>query len=158
MIGLKRNSVKLHPYTQEWKQAFSDEKKKLGKALGEKLIDVQHIGSTSIPGCLAKPIIDIIAAVKSQNDGLSIIQPLESLDYEYHGEMGIPGRFYFVKRERKLSLFHLHVYTFNSENWTNHLIFRDYLLKHPEDVEKYSRLKVDLLDRYKGDRKKSNEI
>lgn len=63
MLGLKRGTVKLVEYNPKWKQGFSREAEKIRDVLGQDCVDVQHVGSTAIPGILAKPIIDIAVVV-----------------------------------------------------------------------------------------------
>lgn len=150
MIGLERDIVRLAPYTAEWKRLFEQEKALLQAAIGHHVLDIQHVGSTSIPGMVAKPIIDVGIAVTSFEGARVCIQPIEQLGYEYRGEFGIPLRHYFVKGDPRTH--HLHMHELDSPDWENQVLFRDYLIQHPALAEEYAALKVDLAQRYRTDR------
>jgi GrpB-like predicted nucleotidyltransferase (UPF0157 family) len=157
MLGLEKGFVRLVPYNPAWQEMFANEKARLQAAIGGFILDIQHVGSTAIPGCLAKPIIDFAIAVKDL-DQIETCVPLslrgtllEGLGCSYHGENGIPGRHYFQYRN-PLTLFHLHMSTPDHANWVNHIRFRDYLRSHPEAVEAYSALKQVLVAQVTYDR------
>jgi GrpB-like predicted nucleotidyltransferase (UPF0157 family)/GNAT superfamily N-acetyltransferase len=150
MIGLERDRVRLVPYTAEWKRLFEEEKARLQAAIGPYVLDIQHVGSTSIPGMVAKPIIDIGISVTSFEGARICIQPVEQLGYEYRGEFGIPLRHYFVKGDPRTH--HLHMHELGSPDWENQVLFRDYLIQHPALADEYAALKVDLAQRYPADR------
>jgi len=150
MIGLEKGIVKLSPYTEEWKLLFAVEKASLQTALGGSILDVQHVGSTAIPGMLAKPIIDIAIAVFDFEEAKVCIQPIEAQGYEYKGEFGIPHRHYFVKGDPRI--FHLHICEINSLEWRDLLLFRDYLCQHPDVANEYAELKLQLASKYPQDR------
>ena len=107
MIGLPRGVVQLVPYTTEWIRLFEAEKARLQAAIGEHVLDIQHVGSTAIPGMIAKPIIDIGIAVEAFEEARVCVQPVESLGYEYRGEQGIPRRHYFVKGDPRIHHIHM---------------------------------------------------
>ncbi|UCG03342.1 MAG: GrpB family protein [Candidatus Heimdallarchaeota archaeon] len=150
MIGLKRGIVKLSPYSPKWVQVYSKEKLQLEIAIGEQILNIQHIGSTAIPGMMAKPIIDIAVAVHDFKKAFKCVKPLKNLGYEYKGEFGIPNRHYFVKGSPRV--FHLHMLEISSQEWKNHLFFRDFLLQHPDKAKKYAELKKLLAQRFSADR------
>jgi GrpB-like predicted nucleotidyltransferase (UPF0157 family) len=150
MIGLERGVVKLAPYTVEWRRCFEEEKVLLQAVIGQHVLDIQHVGSTSIPGMIAKPIIDIGVAVESFEEAKVCIQPIEQLGYEYRGERGIPRRHYFAKGDPRTH--HLHMNEIDSRDWENQVLFRDHLIQHPHLAEEYAALKVDLARRYPTDR------
>ncbi len=150
MLGLEKGVVRLVPYSSEWIRYFEQEKGALHAALGDKILDIQHVGSTSIPGMLAKPIVDIAIAVADFDEARACIPQLESLGYEYKGEFGIPRRHYFVKGDPRL--FHLHMSEIDSLEWQNTLLFRDYLRDHPGAASEYAQLKQQLAARFPQDR------
>jgi GrpB-like predicted nucleotidyltransferase (UPF0157 family) len=150
MIGLEKGIVKLAPYTEEWKLLFEVEKASLRTVVNSYILDVQHVGSTSIPGMLAKPIIDIAIAVLDFEEAKVCIGPIEALGYEYKGEFGIPRRHYFVKGDPRI--FHLHICEVNSLEWQNLLLFRDYLSHHLDVAKDYSEQKLQLASKYPQDR------
>jgi GrpB-like predicted nucleotidyltransferase (UPF0157 family) len=140
----------LVPYTPAWKGYFEREKATLQVVLGTKILDIQHIGSTSIPGMIAKPIIDIAIAVVDFDEAKVCIPLVESLGYEYKGEFGIPRRHYFVKGDPRL--FHIHMSEASGAEWENTLLFRDYLCNHPDMAEEYAQLKQQLAKKHPQDR------
>jgi len=150
MLGLERGVVRLVPYAPEWKDYFEREKAALRQVLGGQILDIQHVGSTAIPGMPAKPIIDIAIAVHDFEEARVNIPLIESLGYEYKGEFGIPHRHYFVKGEPRL--FHIHMSEITSVEWRNTLLFRDYLRQHQDAAQEYARLKQQLALKYPHDR------
>jgi GrpB-like predicted nucleotidyltransferase (UPF0157 family) len=154
MIGLERDIIRLEPHNPEWALLYERERACLAAALGCHVLDLQHVGSTAIPGIRAKPILDIAAAVASYEAAAVCIAPLEALGYTYRGEHGIPRRRYFVLRasEGETTLVHLHMLEIHSAEWENHLLFRDYLRAHPRDAQAYQALKEQLMARYPDDR------
>lgn len=150
MIGLERGTVKLAPYTTEWKRLFEQEKALLQAAVGDYVLDIQHVGSTSIPGMVAKSIIDIGIAVRSFEEATVCVKPIKQLGYEYRGEHGIPRRHFFVKGDPRTH--HVHVNEIDSRDWENQVLFRDYLIRHPEIAQGYAELKMELAQRFPTDR------
>ncbi len=125
MLGLPKGTVKLEAHSERWQQCFVEEAARIRAAIGEVVASIEHIGSTSVRGIAAKPIIDIAVGVQKIADGKSCVRPLENIGYEYRGEHGIAGRFYFVKGEPRTH--HLHLVEIGSDFWRSHLLFRDYL-------------------------------
>ena len=97
MLGLARGTVALEPYDDRWPTLFRTEEAELQIAIGAYVLDIQHVGSTSILGIPAKPIIDIAVAVNNFEAAAVCIAPLAALGYLYRGEAGIPRRHYFPK-------------------------------------------------------------
>ena len=150
MLGLPKGTVKLEPHTKQWDQLFAEEEARLRKVVGDHVVAIEHIGSTAICGISAKPIIDIAVAVKNSADGERCVKPLEGIGYEYRGEHGIAGRFYFVKGEPRTH--HLHMILEDSDFWRSHLLFRDYLRENPVAAKEYEDLKLELARDYVNDR------
>ena len=150
-IGLHSGTVELIAHHPKWAEYFSKEKQLLFKILGEKVLDIRHIGSTSIPGIRAKPILDILAGVKILADVEAFTQDLSKIGYEDKGNGGVPGRRYFVKGTEAKRTHHLNFCEMNSLFWRSHLAFRDYLERHPEIAGEYSALKQGLADRFPHD-------
>ena len=153
-IGLERGLVRLEPYSAVWAQRHQEERARLAAALGLHVLDIQHVGSTAIPGLSAKPILDIAIAVASFEAATACIAPLEALGYLYRGENGIPRRHYFVLRapDGETTLVHVHMLKGSSAEWENHLLFGDYLRAHPDAVQAYQALKQQLRAQFRGDR------
>jgi len=155
MIGLEKGTVKLMPHKELWHQLFAEEAARLRDAIGEHVVAIEHVGSTAICGLSAKPIIDIAAAVPEAANAERCVRPLKNIGYQYRGENGIARRYYFVKGEPRTH--HLHMVESGSDLWKSHLLFRDYVRKHPEVAEEYERLKRDLAIKYERDREAYTE-
>ena len=104
------------------------------------------VGSTSVPCLVAKPIIDIMAALRRLVDARACIEPLQTIGYEYvpEHEASIPERRYFRKGPPGARTHHLHMVELRSGFWEGHLLFRDFLRAHPDVADGYYRLKVRL--------------
>lgn len=153
MIGLKYGIVKLLPYNKKWGTLFEKERKNLERKLGNLILDIQHIGSTSIPGISAKPIIDIFMGVRLMKDAKKLVKPLKELGYELRREFGGHNiQILFVKGPESKRTHHLHVVKYNGVLWRNSLLFRDYLCEHPARAKQYAGLKNKLAEKYASDR------
>lgn len=140
--------VEVVPHDAAWRSKFVDESNLITPVLGDNLVIIHHIGSTSIPGIYAKPIIDILVEVK---DITKVDEPnaaMTALGYEAMGEFGIPGRRFFRKNTESQRSHHVHIFAANSPDIKRHLAFRDYMIAHPEDAQKYSELKRQLAKLY----------
>jgi len=150
MLGIPRDIVRLVPYTPEWVRLFDEERRQLQDAVGEHVLDIQHIGSTAIPGMIAKPLLDIAIAVADFEAARVCVEPIAALGYEYRGEGGIPRRHYFVKGEPRTH--HVHMVEIGSQDWRQCLLFRDHLIRHPEAARQYAELKRLLAAEHRTDR------
>lgn len=142
-MGVEKIIIKniiVTPYNPDWPSLFEAEAIKIRAALGDDCIAIHHIGSTSVPGLIAKPVIDIIGVVK---DSEKAIELLEGLGFKYKGEYNIPMRCYFNRSQGTDT--NLHVYEEGHPEIELNLLFRDYLRQHPEAKEEYRRLKENLL-------------
>lgn len=151
-IGLPRWAVKVVAHNAKWAEYFRLEKAVLYQIGGTKLLDVRHIGSTSIPGMPAKPIVDILAAVKILSDVELFTDKLIRIGYTDKGNGDVVGRRYFVKGGADRRTHHLNFCEMNSLFWTTHLAFRDYLERHAEAAEQYASLKRSLVAKFPNDR------
>jgi GrpB-like predicted nucleotidyltransferase (UPF0157 family) len=146
MVGSESDIVRLILYNSDWEQLFEDEKSRLQEVVGAYVLEIQHVGSTSIPGMIAKPIIDIAIAVQNFEDATICIKPIEQLGYEYRGENGIPRRHFFIKGNPRTH--HIHMNEISSRDWLNQIAFRNYLIQHPGIAKEYAELKVKLAQSY----------
>jgi GrpB-like predicted nucleotidyltransferase (UPF0157 family) len=149
-LGLSRdNKVELKSCFSDWQKAFEIEKARLSSCLNDSSIEIHHIGSTSIPSILAKPILDILIVVPSIETLDLKQQNFEALGYEYKGEYGIQGRRYCVlyNFDKTIGYVHIHSFQRGHSEVENHLLFRNYLIAHPERAASYQNLKLDLLKR-----------
>jgi GrpB-like predicted nucleotidyltransferase (UPF0157 family) len=136
--------VELHRHSPHWAKLAHAETARLHDVLGGVLVTVHHIGSTSIPGIMAKPIIDLIP-VASDLDSLDRALPsLQALGYESLGEFGLPGRRYCRRNDPVTGkrAFQLHCYAQGSPEIDRHLAFADYLRAHPAIAKDYEAEKI----------------
>lgn len=135
--------VELAPHDLNWAAMAEAEGRALALALGSSLMQVHHVGSTSIPGIHAKPIIDLLPVVASLAELDARRSDIEALGYQWSGEYGLPGRRYCTKSDpmtgRRLT--QAHCYVQGSPEITRHLAFRDYLRARPDLSQAYDREK-----------------
>ncbi len=154
MIGLKRGIVRLVPHSEEWTTFFEKEKIILQRTLGNQALDIQHVGSTSIPDMIAKPIIDIAVGIKFIKDFRKCIKPLQLVGYESKEVNKNHRQFTFNKGPEDKRICHLHLVKYNGEIWKDYLAFRDYLKADKKRALKYSLLKKRLAKKYPENRVK----
>lgn len=141
----KDPAVEVVPYDPHWSEKFAQEAAKIKAALGDNCITVHHVGSTSVPGLSAKPIIDMVPVVK---DILKVdAAALENLGYEGRGELGMLFRRYFSNRAC-----HLHIWEEGNPEIDKHLTFRSYLVENPDELKRYEALKLTLAETFRQDR------
>ncbi|PEC22035.1 GrpB family protein [Bacillus cereus] len=143
--------IVIKPYQKEWQEEYLKEKDKFCSLLGEEMIAIEHIGSTSIEGLGAKPLIDMMIGVTDLQITEKWIKPLSKIGYEYVPKETSNWRF-FRKGEWRAGTHHLHVYIYNSDEWRNNLLFRDFLKKHEWARKEYGELKEMLATTYPFDR------
>lgn len=153
MIGLPKNSVILYPHSEKWIILFEEEKNNLYNCIKEYVIDIQHVGSTSISGMYSKPIIDIVVGIKHFKDGFKLIDDLESIGYNFKGSLGKSIRFFFWKGNEGNNTHNLHIVEYGDKNWDNQILFKDFMNKHSDYRDEYCRLKIELASKFKDDRK-----
>ena len=120
--------------------------------MGDMLIEIHHIGTTSVPGLAPKPVIDMLPIVREITLSSVLNPQFEAIGYEPMGENGIPGRRYFRKGGVYHRSHHLHI--FGEDNLigiNRHLAFRDYLRTHPDVVAEYAALKQKLAKQFPDD-------
>ena len=117
-------------------------------------MQIEHIGSTAIPGLAAKPTIDILIGIRNLEGAGRIIPLLQSAGYVYvpEFELDMPERRYFYKGRKVEDDFHLHMVEAGSPFWKRHLAFRDHLRAHPDEVKAYEELKLALAKKFRDDR------
>ena len=151
-IGLKRGIVKLFEYQKGWVSLYKAEHQQLKSALNDFVSDIQHIGSTSVPGLCAKPIIDILIGVKTLENYVEYIDILKRIGYEFRECASEPDRKFFLKRNNDIRTHHLHIVEIDTEEWNKHIIFRDYLIDHKDTSGEYACLKYELARKFTEDR------
>ena len=153
MLGLERGTVRLVPHENVWAENFKNEKEILQKALGDLAIDIQHVGSTSIPNIMAKPILDVGVGVKDMEAILATIPLLQQAGYDVANKIEEKGEVLGRRGGDEIRTHLIHVDIIGSKNWENHIIFRDYLLAHPEAAKEYEQLKLKNQKEFTHDRK-----
>ncbi|MBR6019087.1 MAG: GrpB family protein [Lachnospiraceae bacterium] len=139
-MGTKR--VYVAPYDAQWKEDYAAIREELAAALGDLALRIEHVGSTSVEGLSAKPIIDIDVVIEDGTKLDAVIAALGGIGYSHEGNLGIVGREAFkYEGKEHLRRHHLYVCTQDSPELRRHLVFRDYLRSHPEAVKEYSRIK-----------------
>jgi GrpB-like predicted nucleotidyltransferase (UPF0157 family) len=150
VLGLESDRVRLRPYTSRWAELFALEAPRIRAALGAMVVDVQHVGSTSIPGLMAKPILDIVVGL----DQLAIyplcIGPLAALGYEHVPWQGLAQNEVFSRGTPRTHL--VHVVEHGGEKWRDYLKFRERLANVPGLAREYEALKRDLATTHELDR------
>lgn len=153
-MALKRGIVELESYNEEWSKEYKREEELLKKVLGDKIKEIHHVGSTSIKGLKAKPVIDILIVIDSL-DSISVIEKLlKPYDYENRGQQGISDRYFFVKGPEDARTHYVHFVEPKSNTYYNQVYFKKYLIEHPEYIKKYCDLKQDLAEKYADERPK----
>lgn len=151
-LGLDREKVRLSPYQSVWVEEFAQEAARLRTALGNCAIEIEHVGSTSIPGMAAKPLIDIMVTVPNLHGEPNILPRLEHLGYEFRPEASDENRLFLAKGARTRRTHHVHVVQHGGEEAVKLRTFRDYLKGHPEVAREYLALKLQLAAAHQNDR------
>ncbi len=131
-------------YDQRWPRLFDQEQRRIRRALGDAVVDIQHFGSTAIPGLAAKPIVDVLVGIRTSKLDEGQIAALEGLGYQHLSEAGLPGRFAF--RKRHPLAYNLAVAKWGERLWRDNLALRDYLRAYPEDARRYEQHKRELVN------------
>ena len=143
------------PYDEAWPSLFEEERARIERAIGPWVEGIEHVGSTAVPGLAAKPVIDIMVGVKSLGDTPILVERLEAMTYDYVPELErqMPQRRYFrkLRQGRRTHQIHL-VERSDAAFWDRHILFRDYLRRHPGVAKEYARLKHELSGRFREDR------
>lgn len=139
---MRTKKVTVLPYDRTWKLAFEEIKREIEGTIGDLIVGIEHIGSTSVEGLSAKPIIDIDVIIKDYSIFDSVVSKLESIGYAHEGNLGIKDREAFkYSYKPHLQQHHLYVCPQQSEELHRHITFRNYLRSNPEAVKKYSAVK-----------------
>ena len=142
--------VTLVPYDTTWPLEFAAEADRIERACAGLQIRLEHIGSTAIPGMSAKPVIDILAGRPGTVSGEKYVAAFRQIGYEHKGAYGIPGRNYFRRGTPRTH--HVHLVSWSSDFWRDHLLFRDYLRTNPDAAREYETIKRELAATYLFDK------
>lgn len=146
MVKGKSPVVQVVPYNGQWPRFFEVHTQSVAPFFGSNYVTAHHIGSTSVPGLWAKPVIDMIVVVHDLVKAKKAIPDLKSLGYVYAGEAGIPFHLYFYKSDC-----HLHIFEKESPEIAHALCFRAWMASHQDDAQEYVALKKKLAQTYSHD-------
>ncbi|WP_155593886.1 GrpB family protein [Lysinibacillus cavernae] len=149
---MKKIEVVLSEYDPNWEQQFLYEKRRIQEVIGHSIVGIEHIGSTSIKGLKAKPIIDILLGVQSIEEVPELIEALKNIEYEYVPKPELMDRRFFRKGLWGQGTSHLHICEYNSNEWNDKCLFRDYLRLNAQAANEYEALKEQLADHFQNDR------
>ena len=151
MLGVKRYKVTLSLHDDNWENEYEIAKNEIMALFSENIVEICHVGSTTIKGIVAKPILDIAVVIKNTEE--LNISGMETIGYEFCGEAGVPGRYLFVRRVNgDISTHHIHCYPENHENYRTTVLFCNFLNKNYEYAQQYNDLKIKLSEKYSDDR------
>ena len=139
---MRSRRVIVEPYNEAWKSDFEAIKCELEATIGDMIIGIEHVGSTSVAGMSAKPCIDIDVVIEDYSAFDEIVKGLAAVGYIHEGDLGIKDREAFRYSDKPhLRQHHLYVCPKNSEELRRHITFRDFLAAHPESAREYSLVK-----------------
>ena len=155
---MRTKRVAVVPYDAAWEAAFEAIKREIEAAIGDLILDIEHVGSTAVQGLSAKPCIDLDIVIKDYTVFAQLADRLAAIGYIHEGDLGIKDREAFKYSDKPhLQTHHLYVCPENSEELYRHIKFRDFLRSNAEAVQKYSavkekaaRLFPDDIDKYIG--------
>lgn len=150
-LGLESGIVRVVAYEPVWPELFAAEAQRLHGVLGSALpLEIEHMGSTAVPGLAAKPVLDMMAGYPAGARVEPYIEALVRAGYVHRGEREIPGREFF--RRGNPRAYHVHMVLRDGSFWRDHLAFRDALRAQPSIRDAYAALKLDLARRHPRDR------
>jgi GrpB-like predicted nucleotidyltransferase (UPF0157 family) len=140
LMETMQHLIEIRDYDPHWGKAFDELRAKLSAALGSLAVEIEHVGSTAVPGLPAKPIIDIDVVVESEAAFAAVREKLALAGYVYEGDLGISGRHAFEATD-PAPAHHLYVCARDNAELRRHLAFRDYLRAHPDAAGEYGAMK-----------------
>ena len=139
---MQTKKVIVLPYDNSWKSAFEKIKQEIESAIGDLILGIEHVGSTSVEGMSAKPCIDIDVIIKDYSTFDIVVSKLDTIGYTHEGNLGIKDREAFKYTNKPhLQKHHLYVCPQYSKELLRHITFRNYLQSNQEAVKKYSLVK-----------------
>lgn len=151
-LGLPRHDVRLVTHDPRWPALYELAAVELRACLGERIRDIEHIGSTAIPGLEAKPILDLMVAVSGLPLSEDFHGDLHDIGYQYRDLDTVPGRLFFAKGPESARTHYLSVCEVGSPFWISHLAFRDALRSDERLAQEYAALKRRLAQQFPHDR------
>ena len=159
LLNAINERVELRPYDPLWTSMFTVERDRLIALFPESFIDIQHFGSTAVPGLSAKPVIDMLAGVASMSIADSLIEPLCRVGYDTSAEFNatLSDRRWLMKWANGHRTHHLHIVVHGGDEWQLRLRFRDALRADDKLAQQYNLLKNELAARFTDDREAYTE-
>jgi GrpB-like predicted nucleotidyltransferase (UPF0157 family) len=147
------DTVELRPYDPDWPAAFERERTLIAPILGANAVAIEHMGSTSIRGLSAKPIVDVIVLVQDLELARDVVPALEETGYSYWADNPDKTKLFLVRGlpPAPHRTHHLHIYS-DVDEVERHLVFRDQLRADPRVRDAYLALKTELAERFRNDR------
>jgi len=148
-----QNTLVVVEYDPNWVTEFERIRDYLMEQIGDLVLEIKHVGSTSVPGLCAKPIIDIVAVMDSYDVFPEIVTRLENVGFQHEGDRGIKNREAFKRLiPDDFMDYHFYVCPKDSEESRRQNIFRNALLNDKDIADEYGKLKMRLIDEVNGDR------
>lgn len=159
MLGLRRTEIRVVPYQSSWAQAYEDARADILRVSAQIEMLIEHIGSTSVPGLMSKPIVDIGILLSDPDRFTELRSNLASIGWIYRGDKGSGGggRLLVLESEPEVRTHHLHVHFPGATDWRRYLAFRDSLRVDHQLRLRYGLLKMDLAERFHDDRMRYTE-
>lgn len=149
---MQTKKVVVMPYDPVWREDFARIKAKIQAAVGEWILGVEHVGSTSVEGLCAKPCIDMDVVIEDYGVFDEVVKGLASIGYIHEGDLGIREREAFCYEGKShLRTHHLYVCPRTSPELHRHTVFRDFLRSHPEAAREYGEVKARAAALYPND-------
>ena len=149
---MRTRRVIVLPYDRAWKTAFEAIKSELENAVGDLVIGIEHVGSTSVEGLSAKPCIDIDVVIEDYGVFEEVVRRLADIGYIHEGNLGIPDREAFCYSDKPhLMTHHLYVCPRNARELHRHITFRDFLRSNPDAAKQYGAVKEEAARRFPND-------
>lgn len=146
--------ISILPFQRDWAMQYREESSRLWTILGDRMLGIEHFGSTAVPGLCAKPVIDILVGVRSISEADSLLESLCRNQYVTSPEFNetLADRRWLMRHAGGKRTHHLHLVVHNGEQWQRRLRFRDLLRDNQALAERYGKLKQQLETRYRADR------
>jgi GrpB-like predicted nucleotidyltransferase (UPF0157 family) len=145
-------AVRIVDYVAAWPALAAAELRRVGDALGEQAVRLEHVGSTAVPGLAAKPIVDLQLSVPDLERRERYVEPLEQLGYLFVAAPESPDYHFFARPPERPRTHHLHVCEAGSDHERRHVVVRDYLRAHPAEAGRYEAMKRRLVASHPEDR------
>jgi GrpB-like predicted nucleotidyltransferase (UPF0157 family) len=154
-LGLKRGTVRLENHNRDWARVYENEEKLLRYHVDDLVDHIEHVGSTSVPGLMAKPIIDIAIAIPERDGFETLKNRMVDIGYLYRGDKGNQGGWLLVREgATDVRYIHTHVVETSDPQWTHDYIgYRDLLRSDAEARQAYEQLKTTNGERFRDDRR-----